>query len=391
MRAKVGKLVKSLLWKACQRDFVVLNPHWNVIGGKGFQILSNSTPEIKYLPIHYNYHTPKEWQLSYTIRGNVRGILRYTLQTPNTEPFCEVKHNIQLPYTWIVKLNEKGLMGNGNPIKLSDEQKIPRDTPWLIGNFEFLSEKNDLLFRRTGHRVKLERSQAETDENYFNGLIYTQYDEDAVLLPKQVFETIETYHPLQGKFLDVGCAIGLTVEYALTKGLDAEGVDYSAWAIEKANKRTGDRCRTLNFDKANVTDFASSYDIITMHSVIEHLGDPLHALNLLFKICRPNGVVYIQTLNADSLMRRVMGDDWGGYTDYTHQSPWITADWLVNSAKVAGFEVIYQKRYYLWNDNIYDDVWQSFASFSQLYPANIILEDALGDAVELILRRPTKN
>ena len=45
-----------------------------------------------------------------------------------------------------------------------------------------------------------------------------------------------------------------------------------------------------------------------------------------------DGVVYVETLNADSLMHRIMGDDWCGYSDFTHRSPWITADWLLETA-----------------------------------------------------------
>ena len=65
-----------------------------------------------------------------------------------------------------------------------------------------------------------------------------------------------------------------------------------------------------------------------------------------------------------------------------------TADWLERNARKAGFEIVYLKRYGVWNDNAFDDVWKSFSALIQIHPGGVLLEDQLGDFVELILRRP---
>lgn len=78
---------------------------------------------------------------------------------------------------------------------------------------------------------------------------------------------------------------------------------------------------------------------------------------------------------------------WSGYTDYTHKSLWITADWINDTARQVGFEIASLRRYYVWNDNKFDDVWRVFTNLIQTYPANIILEDQFGDGIEVILRR----
>ncbi|MBC7797305.1 MAG: class I SAM-dependent methyltransferase [Pyrinomonadaceae bacterium] len=292
---------------------------------------------------------------------------------------------VQLPFRLQIKRVEGNIYGNGE--KLTSEQMSQINTPWLIGSFEFQSPNCQSRVRTTGHRLKLALSE-NIDSEYFNGQIYNDYNSDSVSLPKEIFNKIEKFTNTKGKFLDVGCATGLTVKYALEKGYDARGVDFSSWAVEQANKLTADRCRVCNFDEATSAEFSAPYDVISMHSVIEHLKLPERAINLLFELCASDGIVFLQTLNADSLMHSVMKKDWGGYTDYTHQSPWITADWLVETAEKCGFEVLSVRRYHLWNDNIYDNVWRALTDAFQSHPLDVLLEDDFGDAVELILRKP---
>lgn len=388
MKQVIRALLKRIFWKVIKRDFV-LGPDSYIVGQSGnYVIVGKGTPtnHTQFLPVRYTYHTPLNWKLRYDIRGNDCGVLRYMLSAPKSGPFCEAVLNVRLPCTWTLELDDQGLIGNGIRIPGIPGKPIPRETPWLVGELEFRSGENTALWRRTGHRVRLESKAA--DAEYFNGWIYGSYDEESTHYPGQILELISKYHPPTGRLLDVGCATGLLVEHALTQGLEAEGIDSSPWAVEKANARSHGHCRLLDFEKAELSDFPSAYDIITLHSVLEHLRNPEQVLHLLYALCRPGGVIYIQTLNADSLMHRIMARDWGGYTDHTHQSSWITADWLAETSRHVGFEIAYLRRHYLWNDNVYDTVWQSFASLVQLYPASVMLEDQFGDALQVILRRP---
>lgn len=381
---RARQLLKQLLRKIIRRDYLILRPDWHEVHFADEGILIVPREKTTYLPVRYNYHCFEKWELRYEIIGNDSGQLRYQIAVPNEPPFCSIEIEICLPFIWNVSLVDEGiLMGNGNPLPVS--RPLPLDTSWLIGEFEFLSRSGQILRRRTGHRVR--KQEGNADETYFSGWIYNNYDEDLAKYPEEVMETIRHYHPLRGRLLDVGCATGLFVEHALRNGLEAEGVDSSEWAVRKANVRTGGRCRLLDFDSAQESDFSQAFDIIVLHSVLEHLRDPERALGLLFRICRPGGIVYIQTLSADSLMHALLKDDWAGYTDHTHKSPWITADWLVRTANSLGFKVVYLRRYYVWNDNRFDDVWRAFTSLIQVYPASVLIEEQFGDGIEVILKK----
>jgi SAM-dependent methyltransferase len=384
-------LVRRLLWKLTRKDCLILNPGWSVISHTGKHMLAgeHAADGKRYLPVSCNYHFSRDWLLEYRIHGNSVGTLRYKLCVPNRDPFCAAEMSIKLPFTWWVRLSGDGLTGNDSPLPLMPGAAIPREAIWLVGAFEFESENEGILVRHTGHRLRFDAGSP--DQDYFQGAVYEDYDRQARQFPGQILQAISRHHPLSGKMLDIGCATGMLVKEALSKGLDAFGVDFSSWAVKKANALTDGRCRVLNMDEATVADFDSMYDIITMHSVIEHLLDPRRTLELLFKIIRPGGILYIQTLHAGSLAHRMFGTDWEGFTDYTHKSPWLSVEWLSNHCSQIGFECLEINNGGFWSENAHDEVLSYFKSVIQLYPASLLLQEGFGDALEIILRKSGKN
>lgn len=383
------RLIKDVIWKLTNKDFVLLNPEYVEFHRfEGLSLIWNEQKlQSRFLPISYNFHTSPSWHLDYYLWGEANGRLRYSLSTPNSSPFCIVDLEIRLPFHWTVTLDEAGLWGNQKRIFTSGSA-LPRTALWLKGEFEFESPNAGKLERRVGHRVR--PRDGSYDESYYSGCAYNSYEDDAAGLADGILKLIQSYHPLTGRLLDIGCATGKFVSSARSVGFDAEGVDYSSWAVEQANLRTDGRCRLLDFDHAKVEDLDGPYDVMTLHSVLEHLSDPERALGLLFDLCVERGVVYIQTLNAGSLMHRLMKDDWSGYADYTHKSTWITLDWLVANAQKVGFRILSIECSYIWNDNKEDEVWRSFASMLQAKPFNVLLQGGLGDLVTLVLQKPVR-
>jgi SAM-dependent methyltransferase len=72
-----------------------------------------------------------------------------------------------------------------------------------------------------------------------------------------------------GTALDAGCAVGFLVAALQDRGVEAHGVDVSAWAIGQAPERIRSRVRT-----GSLTDeLDGHYDLITCIEVIEHLPE----------------------------------------------------------------------------------------------------------------------
>jgi hypothetical protein len=67
--------------------------------------------------------------------------------------------------------------------------------------------------------------------------------------------------------LDAGCAIGLLVECLRARGVEAEGVDLSTWAIAHAT----DAARPYVREGSIATPFEKRYDLIVCIEVLEHM------------------------------------------------------------------------------------------------------------------------
>ena len=378
------RLLRHMLWKLIGKDYIPLNPDWDVITrGRDFGLVGNaSLVSRRYLPVTYPFHIEPDWHIAYQMRGSASGQLRFALSIPDTEPFCEVEIRTTLPCTWLVERRGESLFGNG---ELLTTGPLPTSAAWLHGDLEFTTAAGEKLIRHTSHRV---RCDAGTGAGYFHGGAYADYETDPGIAPDAILDRLARHYALEGRFLDVGCATGLVVKAAQRRGMDAEGVDFSDWAVGKANTRTGGRCRVLDMDRADATDFQPPYNIVLMHSVIEHFTKPERALRLVFDLLAPGGIVFVQTLNADSLLHRLLQNDWAGYSDYTHRSPWITARWLETAALRSGFEVVEIALNGVWNENIRDEVWRSFSELLQTHPASVLLAQEYGDITEIVLRKP---
>jgi 2-polyprenyl-3-methyl-5-hydroxy-6-metoxy-1,4-benzoquinol methylase len=59
---------------------------------------------------------------------------------------------------------------------------------------------------------------------------------------------------------------------------------------------------------------AGGFDVITLWSVLAHLPRPVEDLSRLRALLAPDGVLLINTVNANSLLLKAYGTRWGGFT-----------------------------------------------------------------------------
>jgi hypothetical protein len=59
---------------------------------------------------------------------------------------------------------------------------------------------------------------------------------------------------------------------------------------------------------------AGGFDVVTMWSVMAHLPCPVEDVAMLRRLLRPDGVLLILTVNANSLLLKAWRDRWNGFT-----------------------------------------------------------------------------
>jgi 2-polyprenyl-3-methyl-5-hydroxy-6-metoxy-1,4-benzoquinol methylase len=93
-------------------------------------------------------------------------------------------------------------------------------------------------------------------------------------------------HISNGRLLDIGCADGVFIQQARHAGIEAEGIDISQVAVEKALQLgVPAYCRDI-FDH----NPKYKYETITGFDVLEHVLDPIRFVDSLKRLLKPGGV-----------------------------------------------------------------------------------------------------
>jgi ubiquinone/menaquinone biosynthesis C-methylase UbiE len=123
---------------------------------------------------------------------------------------------------------------------------------------------------------------------------------------------IKVYAVPQGaKLLDLGCGGGYMVARWVEKGIDATGVDFSQYAIEKGLQLWPQLKGRLRI--APATDLPAddgNMDIVYCNQVFEHIYDAeaLAAAQEAFRVLRPGGLLWTGIVLANAWMDEKIGD-----------------------------------------------------------------------------------
>jgi SAM-dependent methyltransferase len=111
------------------------------------------------------------------------------------------------------------------------------------------------------------------------------------------------------RVLDVGCFTGDLLEILAARGADVNGVELQREAVDIANERLGGG-RVFQASVFGNEFPPGPYDVITMMGLIEHVLDPRAMIRRARQMLAPDGRLYLQTPNADSLIARLMRGSW---------------------------------------------------------------------------------
>ena len=108
-----------------------------------------------------------------------------------------------------------------------------------------------------------------------------------------------------GVLLDVGCAMGDFLYLARQEGFEVAGVEISTSCTDYVKNKLGIDVHGGDLLSAQLP--SSTYDVVTLWDVIEHLRNPLETLNETYRIMRPEGILCLSTGDIDLFYARIMG------------------------------------------------------------------------------------
>jgi SAM-dependent methyltransferase len=123
-------------------------------------------------------------------------------------------------------------------------------------------------------------------------------------------------HRPTGRFLDLGCGVGLLVEMAREVGYDAWGVEISKRTALHARDVLGRNVVHSDLVGANFPD--GHFEVVVLSHVLEHLSNPKHVFAEIQRVLSPGGVVVIEVPNMDGLQVSLLRQRWTGWAPSLH-------------------------------------------------------------------------
>jgi SAM-dependent methyltransferase len=109
-----------------------------------------------------------------------------------------------------------------------------------------------------------------------------------------------SFYKHSGKFLDVGCGLGLGLAYANQLGFELYATEFDQGAIDFVKKQFSVEVFKGELFSANFPD--NNFDFVHISHVIEHVLDPIAYILEMKRILKPGGVLAIGTPDISSLL-----------------------------------------------------------------------------------------
>lgn len=142
--------------------------------------------------------------------------------------------------------------------------------------------------------------------------------------------------PLRGRVLEVGCATGDLLVPLRDMGVSVAGIEISQHAAEIARRDHNLEVHTGTLFDA--TYAPNSFDAVVLRHVIEHFPSACRALEQIFSLLKPGGVLFITTPNIDSLDGKIFGRYWHDLDPPRHLVIFSVAT-LCRMLEKNGFEI----------------------------------------------------
>ncbi|MFC7079053.1 class I SAM-dependent methyltransferase [Halorussus caseinilyticus] len=147
----------------------------------------------------------------------------------------------------------------------------------------------------------------ETDTEFAS--IYTdedqiQYRLENITKPKIDF-VLDHVDAEQGRWLDVGCGVGASINYLESQGWDAVGLEISDQCVSVARDVLGVELEQRPIDEYADRNPDATFDVVTFFGYLEMVPHSMRDLRLAHEMLDPDGNVGIGVMNADSMSSMV--------------------------------------------------------------------------------------
>ena len=168
----------------------------------------------------------------------------------------------------------------------------------VFSDQKYLQFKNKNLYTKNYFKKVHPNFFADCKEDYINKIKKNKKLQNF----NKVINIFKNYKK-SGRILDLGCATGVFLNMCQKQGFKVCGVEISKYSANYAQKKFK---LNVKIGKLENIKFSKKYfDIITMLDFVEHVPDPSKILKEAHKILKDDGLLYLLTINENSLMTKL--------------------------------------------------------------------------------------
>ena len=141
-----------------------------------------------------------------------------------------------------------------------------------------------------------------------------------------------------GDILDIGCSSGFFLDISRDFGWKTTGIELNLKEAATA-KNKGHRIFTVPIDQANLGE---NFDVIALWDVFEHIKDGSTFLQVLRGHLAPQGIIFMQIPNSESLAARILHERCNMFDGIEHVNLYAPTT-IKRLAEKSDFEVAYME------------------------------------------------
>ena len=195
--------------------------------------------------------------------------------------------------------------------------------PFISGKDFFLTGEvfNIVKCHDCGFRFTNPRPKSEDLGKYYESTDYISHSDSRKGLFASVYQLVRKYtlsrklaliskFQQNGEILDIGCATGQFLNYMAEHGWSATGIEPDEKTRAHAISEYG--LKVFPEEQLNILE-KSSFDVITMWHVLEHVSELNARMEQLKNLLKPQGTLIIAVPNCNAYDAKIYGEFWAGY------------------------------------------------------------------------------
>ena len=119
---------------------------------------------------------------------------------------------------------------------------------------------------------------------------FLKKEKESRLTANSILDLLASKACQKGNLLEIGCGLGTFMETASERGFSVTGIELNMYLASYAKNKG---LNVLEDDFYRLIFSPSSFDIIVMDQVLEHMGEPITALIKARELLKPGGYIFI--------------------------------------------------------------------------------------------------